>query len=276
MTGPALAQLRPRARAVLGAGYRRSVGLLQRADPVRLALRPAPGSTTIGLVCVYRSRNAPVVRDLIEQLPAGSPVALWSLDGAVPSDLAERTSGSGPGNRSVLLNRLVAELTTPVDALVVSDDDVRFAIGDLSRLVDAGRRLRLDVYAPAHLASSHASWDFTRRRRLTFARVTDFVEQGPLLVLSAIGRGVVLPLPEDVGMSWGVEVRWWQAARARSARLGIVDAVAVRHLVPPGAAYDRAEQEARLDAELGRAGLSSLEQLHVVHERVGVRAALRH
>jgi hypothetical protein len=263
------------ARAGLGAAYRRAVALVQHADPVRLALRPAPAGTAIGLACVYRARNAPVVRGLLAQLPSSASVALWCLDGPSPQDLVDRTLGSGPGTRSALLNRLVATLPASLDALVLTDDDVRFSIGDLPRLVDAGRRLRLDVYAPAHLASSHAGWDFVRRRRGTFGRVTDFVEQGPLLVLSPRGREVVLPLPEDIGMSWGVEVRWWQEARARGARLGLVDAVAVRHLSPAAGAYDRQEQERTLQAELRRGGLSSLEQLHVVRERVGLARALR-
>jgi hypothetical protein len=270
-----LTRLRGTARSRLGTGYRRLVGLAQHLDPARLALRPAPESLSFALVCVYRTRNAPVVRALLAQLPVSAQVRLWCLDGTAPADLAQVTVGTGAGNRPVLLNRLVAALSGSPDALVLADDDVRFCVGDLSRLVEAGARLGLDVYAPAHLASSHASWDFVRRRRWTFGRVTDFVEQGPLLVLSARGRKVVLPLPEDIGMSWGVEVRWWQRARELGARLGLVDAVAVRHLSPAAGAYDRAQQEGTLRAELGRAGLTSLEQLHVVHERVDVRQALR-
>jgi hypothetical protein len=242
---------------------------------VRLALRDAPAGTSIALACVYRPRNAHVVRALLAQLPSQAQVALWCLQGDAPDDLAGVTVGSGPGSRSTLLNRLVAGLPERTDALVLADDDVRFAVGSLCSLVDAGRRLGLDVYQPGHLASSCASWDYVRRRRWTFARVGDFVEQGPLLVLSPLGREVVLPLPEDVGMSWGVEVRWWQRAAQLDARLGIVDAVAVRHLSPAAGDYDRVEQERTLQAELARAGLHSLEQLHVVRRRVGLRAVRR-
>jgi hypothetical protein len=94
-------------------------------------------------------------------------------------------------------------------------------------------------------------------------------------VLSQRGRELVLPLPEDIGMSWGVEARWWQASRSGGARLGLVDAVAVRHLSPAAGAYDRAASEQTLQAELERAGLMSLEQLHVVRERVGLWQAMR-
>lgn len=276
MAGPRFTQIRVRARRRAGTAYRSAVGVLQHADPVRLALRRPSDDPAIGLACVYRTRNAPVVRRLLAQLPATAPIALWCLDGVAPGDLVERTLGCGGGNRAELLNRLVRALPDPLDALVLTDDDVRLVIGDLPRLVEAGGRLRLDVYAPAHLASSHAGWDFVRRRRGTFGRVTDFVEQGPLLVLSPVGRSIVVPMPEDMGMSWGVEVRWWQAAQEVGARLGLVDAVAVRHLAPAAAAYDRVEQEQTLQDELDRAGLQSLEQLQVVRERVGLLAGLRH
>lgn len=269
---------RSRVRLAVGSAVRRLQGVAQHGDPSRLLLRPARPAEPVALVCVYRGRNAGVVRELLGQLPPGSTTALWSLDGEVPPDLATCTAGTGPGSRSALLNRLVETVEAagdPVGDLVLCDDDVRLVVGDLGRLLDAGRRLRLDVYQPAHLASSLASWDFVRRRSWTFGRVTGFVEQGPLLVLSPAGREVVLPLPEDIGMAWGVEARWSAAARRAGVRLGIVDAVAVRHLSPPATDYDRGPQEAVLREELRRAGLESLDDLHVVHERVGLAGGWR-
>lgn len=275
MTGPSFAHLLDACRTRLGPQVRRAVALAQHVDPIRLALRPPREPVSLGLACVYRGRNSQNVRALLAQLPPDAAVALWCLDGGVPADLAPLTAGTGPGTRSALLNRLVAELPERTQALVLADDDVRVVIGDVLRLVEVARRLALDVYAPAHVASSHASWEFVRRRRLTYCRLTDFVEQGPLLMLSERGREVVLPLPEDIGMSWGVETRWWREARRRGdVRMGIVDAVAVRHLTPAAGAYDREQQEHTLRAELGRGGLTSLEQLQVVHQRVGLCAAL--
>lgn len=260
-------------RAVAGRVYRGTVAVLQRADPTRLALRRPPPGTSVLLACVYRGRNAGTVRALLAGLPPGTEVRLWSLDGAVPADLAPLTAGQGPGDRTTHLNRLVAGASA--DAVVLVDDDVRFAVGSLAQLVDAGLRLDLDVYQPAHLASSYAGWDFVRRRSGVFARLTDFVEQGPLLVLSRRGAQELLPFPADDGMSWGVEVTWWAQARETSLRLGIVDAVAVRHLAPAAGAYDRPLEQQRLERRLAEHGLTSLEQLHVVRERLQPRPGRR-
>ena len=263
-----MAEVARRLRVILGGGYRHGLGVAQRLDPTRLALRPLGVGTVVGLACVYRSANAPVVRALLRQLPDPTVAALWCLDGEPPEDLRPITTGSGPGTRLRLLNHLVAGLPGELDALVLADDDVRFAVGDLGRLVEAGLSLQLDLLQPAHLASSWSNWDFVRRRSFTFARQTQFVEQGPLLVLSAHARKVLLPFPADLGMGWGVEARWHEQAQTHGLRLGIVDAVAVEHLSPPGRAYDRRAAESSMHRELAAQGLVSLEELQVVVERL--------
>ncbi len=256
-------------RAHVGKARRSAWDAAALVDPSRLGLDPGARPTQTGLICVYRSRNAHVVRDLIKQLP-GCSVRLWSLDGAVPADLEPVTFGTGPGTRLALLNRLVAGLPPGQrgGGLVLVDDDVRFVVGDLAMLVDAGHRTGLDVFQPAHLARSNSSWPFTRRRALLFSREVDYVEQGPVVVLSAAAQQVLLPLPEDLDMGWGVEVRWWQAARSAGLRLGVVDAVGILHLAPVGGAYDRSAQEAVLAQEVRIAGLRDITDLHRARRRV--------
>jgi hypothetical protein len=231
----------------------------------------------VAVVGVYRARHVGVVRALLAGAPLEWVVRLWSLDPDPPPDLAGITAGIGPGTRFALLNQLAEGV--PVDdrrdGLVLTDDDVRFDVGDLGRLVEAGQRLGLDLYQPGHQATTIGSWTFVRRRPLTFGRETRFVEQGPLLVLSAAAQRVLLPLPEDLGMAWGVEARWSAACARAGLRQGIVDAVGVRHLGAVAAAYDRAGQEAQLARELQAAGLADLTDLQQTVARVGVRAGRR-
>lgn len=248
----------------------------QRLDPSRLALESSPTLGAVAVVSVYRARNAQLLRGALSSLP-DAEVRLWSLDGCVPTDLADATVGTGPGMRFPLLNRLIADLPQEVrrDGLILLDDDVHFVVGHLSALLAAGRRMSLDVYQPAQTARSHGSWPITYRERLTFARVTDYVEQGPVVVLSAAGQSALLPLPEDMGMAWGVEARWWRASLEHRLRQGVVDAVALRHLVPPGRHYDRAEQDVVLARELAKVGLTDIRQLQRVHERMSAWEAWR-
>jgi hypothetical protein len=52
--------------------------------------------------------------------------------------------------------------------------------------------------------------------------------------------------------------------------LGIVDAVAIRHLAPPAGTYDTVEEEQRLARELRAAGVEHLSDLQTVERTVGV------
>ena len=86
--------------------------------------------------CVYRRRNAEVVRRLLDPaLAAGWAVGLWALDEPHP-DLAEHTAGSGPGTKFAPVNRLLA-VRPPSEGhhVVVFDDDAVFARGDLPDFV---------------------------------------------------------------------------------------------------------------------------------------------
>lgn len=210
----------------------------QRLDPSPLALRRVDGALPrLRLAMVYRARNASRVRTFLNALPPQVQVRLWALDAVAP-ELAAATAGSGPGTRFELLNRALADL--PADDgtwTVVVDDDVRFRIGDLALLVRAAHAAGLDVAQPAHVAGSHVSHEITERCALSVVREVWYVEQGPLVLFSPVASVRFLPLPEDVGMGWGIEYVW-SAARADGLRLGIVDAVGIEHLSPPATEYD--------------------------------------
>ena len=244
--------------------------LVALADPTpRLAARrltlPAP---ELHVVSIYRRRNAATLLELLESaLRCGSAVSLWALDQVAPS-LARWTAGSGPGTRFALANRLLAD--RPPSWCVVADDDVRFRHGDVVRLVRFAQALGLDIAQPAHALGSHVSHSFTRRAPFRVARRTSFVEIGPVVVFGPLALPHVLPLPEE-GMGWGTEAAWAQLGEREGLRLGIVDAVTIRHLQPPGGGYAaEAEREAAL-ARLQAAGKQGWGDLQRTHGRLGLR-----
>jgi hypothetical protein len=105
-------------------------------------------------------------------------------------------------------------------------------------------------------------------------RRTSFVEQGPVVALSARAQQALLPLPEDLGMAWGVEIRWRRLCAQHELGVGIVDALAIRHL-PPAAGYDRESQVAQLSLMLEAAGYSSVQDLQQEQSRVRLREGWR-
>lgn len=137
------------------------------------------------------------------------------------------------------LNALLAEAGGVGDAdwLLIVDDDVELPQGFLDRFLFVAERFALDLAQPAHRRRSHAAWRVTRRRPLSVARETRFVEIGPLTALAATTFSELLPFPE-LRAGWGLDAHWGALARSHGWRLGIVDATPVRHAVRPvGTAY---------------------------------------
>jgi hypothetical protein len=156
-----------------------------------------------------------------------------------------RTCPPGALGKFENLNRLLAEHPLEGrDWLLVIDDDVALPRGFLDRLLFLAERFSLDLAQPAHRLRSHAAWALTRRRPGAVARETAFVEIGPVTAFARSTFSTLLPFP-PLRMGWGLDLHWAALARARGWRLGVLDAVAIRHLAAPAAsAYSR---EAAID-----------------------------
>jgi hypothetical protein len=211
--------------------------------------------TASTIVGIYRRANAPIVERLLAPvLAAGWSTAWWALDEVAPC-LAGHTVGSGNGEKLPLLNT-VLERHGPIHGpLLLSDDDIDVCRGDLVGLVERCAAAGLGLGQPAHGPGSHVSHGITRRAPRSLVRLSTFVESGPLVVVMPVAQAQVLPLPDERGMGWGIELDWYDLAR-RGLRLGIVDEVAIRHLAKVASAYPDGELRARLADELAARGAS--------------------
>jgi len=145
--------------------------------------------------------------------------------------LREDTIATGlGGGKFENLNALLGARAAPVehDWVLVVDDDVDLPQRFLDRYIALCERLRLDLSQPAQSMRSHAAWRVTRRRPWSLARRTEFVEIGPVTVFSQRVCRELLPFPE-LRFGWALDNHWGALARRRGWRLGIVDALPVRH-----------------------------------------------
>jgi glycosyltransferase involved in cell wall biosynthesis len=227
--------------------------------------RPELGAGPTGpvlLLSVYRRRNASTLeRAATEAVDRGWDVRLWALDDAAPS-LAALTVGSGAGSRFPLLNALVegADLER-YEWVVVVDDDVRLPRRSLGTFLSIAEQAGLDLVQPAHSARSHHTFAINVQRPSALARRTSFVESGPAFAVRRPWVGRTLPFAPDHEMGWGVELDWHDLAGA-GARLGIVDAVAARHLVPVGGGYPKDRETDILERRLRERGLTAFRDFH--------------
>lgn len=239
------------------------------AAPALLAVNASAGarlhrgsgaSAPVTAYCVYRSKNATYVREIVQNLPTGSTAHLHALDHQATS-LTPWTRSHGPGPRIPLLQSLI-DRHQPSEGrhLMIFDDDVTF-LGDGARQFPGYcDRAGLDIAQPAHQPKSVHSFRVTRVAPLSTVRLTRFVESGPVVLLSPGAQGEVLPFPNDARMGWGLDV-YWSGLIEKGLRLGVVDATPVIHHGAVAADYDNADEYAYQEKYLARAGISSPHEL---------------
>ena len=214
-------------------------------------------------------------------------IALGSTGAADPGLQAETVATGLTGGKFENLNQVLktadggrtthgngeaaGQARAPADWLLVVDDDVRLPRAFLDRFVAVCEAFGLDLAQPAQTLRSHSAWKVTRRRPATLVRETRFVEIGPVTAFSRRAAAELLPFPE-LRYGWGLDLHWAAIAGQRGWRLGIVDALPVRHessLV--GAAYSREDAEAeaaRFLADRPYLASARTHEVIAVHRRV--------
>ncbi len=222
----------------------------------RIPLFEAP----VVAVSVYRSRNVPIVAEMIELLPPDSDVRLHALD-EPSSVLASRTMNSGAGMRIPLLRMLLLGLPVPQDAWVVLfDDDAQFVRFGPTRFLQYAAAGHLHVAAPAIQPGNPTSHVHMITRALRNARRVGMVDSGPVVAFSPQARQCLDLFPEDVGgMGWGLDVRWALGVAEAGLNMGVVDATPIRHHGPVGADYQTVAERAALDVELAQHGVDLMD-----------------
>ncbi|MDQ8043604.1 MAG: glycosyltransferase [Solirubrobacteraceae bacterium] len=134
---------------------------------------------------------------------------------------------------------LAAHDLTQYDHVLLVDDDVELPRGFTDRLVWATERAGLLLAQPAHRRHSHAAWPVTRRRLPHAARLTHFVEIGPITLLRGAALEQLVPFPADLTMGWGLDVHWAALARDAGWPIGVVDSTPLLHVNPVAGGYGR-------------------------------------
>jgi hypothetical protein len=181
-------------------------------------------------------------------------IALGST-GPADEPLREHTLAEGlAGGKFENLNRVLEAAGSPREAdwTIAIDDDVQVPRAFLDRFVGACEAFELDLAQPAQTLRSHSAWKVTRRRPATLVRETRFVEIGPVTAFGRAAAAELLPFPE-LRYGWGLDLHWAAVAAERGWRLGVVDALPVRHesglVAAAYARQDAVDEAARFLAE---------------------------
>jgi len=198
-------------------------------------------------------------------------VSLGSMRAAAPALAAETALTELRGGKFANLNRL-AETANPLaaDWVLLVDDDIEVGRRFLDRMLVVAESFRLALAQPALSRASYGWWNVNRRRP-ALARETRFVEIGPVVLMHRDAFRVLAPFPEQ-GMGWGLCLHWAAVAEREGWRLGVIDAVPVRHESRPTASAvdvvsSRAAAE-RLLAEREHVTYAEAESVLARHSRI--------
>jgi hypothetical protein len=122
------------------------------------------------------------------------------------------------------------------DWLIISDDDITTPAGLLDECLHVAARSDLKIFQPAHRFHSYTTFTLTQRQWNRLARVTHFVESGPLTGFHRDMVVKLIPFP-SMRWAWGLDVYWSEMARQENWNIGIIDAVPIRHLRPIAGSY---------------------------------------
>jgi hypothetical protein len=169
------------------------------------------------------------------------------------------------------LNLLLAEAGSyDPDWTLVVDDDVELPPRFLDCFVAVSEAFGLQLAQPAQTLRSHSAWKVARRRPGSLARETRFVEIGPVTGFRREVASQLLPFPE-LRFGWGLDLHWAALAAERGWRLGVVDALPVRHEAGRVAAgYSRGDaigEAQRFLADRPYLASSSANDVLAVHRR---------
>jgi GT2 family glycosyltransferase len=197
---------------------RRRIAKQARSEPSRRVL----------VLSVVRPQNAKAAAQIGHELSRSHHDALLRI--VAPAE--------GAGKWANLNAALSAHPPRGFHWLMLIDDDVELPPDFLDVFISLSERHGFRIAQPAHAFASHAAWEVTRRRPGLTARRTRFVEIGPVTAIRADAFDVLLPFP-DLQMGWGLDAYWSAVAGQRGWKLGVIDALPIRHTRPVAASYPR-------------------------------------
>jgi hypothetical protein len=227
--------LQSHARKVLA----RARNLVGKLNPYLRAPKPFPplGNPRVLVVGVYMARKANSARHLVDAFQRSNGCRVeqhWiGLGGEHADETVRRVTARVIFDnlpKFSIINSFLSTLdVSQFDYLIVVDDDIRVRTGFLDSFIGFQQHFNLAVAQPARTFNSFNDHKIVRRRFGSLARLTWFVEIGPLFSLRRDTFALLLPFDPDSPMGYGYDLVWPTLIRKAEKRMGIVDCCPIDH-----------------------------------------------
>jgi hypothetical protein len=144
-----------------------------------------------------------------------------------------------PMPKFTIINRLLKDVEN-FDFLIIADDDVDLPRGFVVNFLALVERYQFALSQPARTSDSYIDHFITTSMPGIDARLTRFVEIGPIFCIHRTAFGVLLPFDLSSPMGWGYDFIWPIVIERNRLRMGIIDATPIGHkLRKPLTNYDK-------------------------------------
>jgi hypothetical protein len=133
-----------------------------------------------------------------------------------------------PTPKFTLMNRMISDVEA-FEYLIIADDDVHLPRGFVDDFLAYVTKFRFALSQPARTPESYIDHFITMCMPGLGARLTRFVEIGPIFCIHRSAFGVLLPFDQRSPMGWGYDFVWPTVIERHGLRMGIVDATPVGH-----------------------------------------------
>ena len=127
-----------------------------------------------------------------------------------------------------LINRILNQVNlSDYEYLVICDDDIALPSQFLDNYLALVGQYHFAIAQPARTNDSYVDHQFVRQLHGIKARLTRFVEIGPVFSFHKKAFAAFMPFDEESPMGWGYDFVWPHLADKNGLNMGIVDATPV-------------------------------------------------
>ncbi|MCF8011059.1 MAG: glycosyltransferase family 4 protein [Clostridiales bacterium] len=168
-----------------------------------------------------------------------------------------------------MLNMLLRdENLDDYDFIITCDDDITLPPSFIDTFLGLEQKYDFALAQPARTHNSYIDHAIVEKLDGLKARVSRFIESGPLVCYRYDAWALLLPFDEDVSpMGWGYDFIWPYLIEQAGMRSGIIDAAAVEHSMrKPVANYDYEEAKKQMEDCLSQNPYYSIEDAYTIIE----------
>ncbi|QSR89624.1 DUF707 domain-containing protein [Methylacidiphilum caldifontis] len=187
----------------------------------------------IGVIGVYYLNRASLIRHLVKILSSSQN---WDVEqrwaalgqGEIDPELKAYTLKKGSFWKFSAANQLIPKESS-FDYIFLCDDDVELPDGFLDHYMEWVLKYGFDLSQPARSHQSFIDHPFTEKIDGIKARLTRYVEIGPVVCISRRALELLFPFPEFPPSGWGLDYHWPVILQKSGLKLGIIDQVSCIH-----------------------------------------------